>query len=114
MRRGGNNAAAVVAALDASIAEAAARVLRKHGPLATGTLIQLLLADGPLLTAESDPGRRKQVERALRSEHAQQLGIECVDAEFDPRERVGRRPRSAWRITPQRDRAGFVRRILGR
>lgn len=114
MRRRGNNAVAVVAALDASIAEAAARVLRTRAPLTTGELIKVLLADDRLLTAESDPGRRKQVERALRSERAKQLGIECVDTEFNPRERVGRRPRSAWRMTPRRDRVGFVRRILGR
>jgi hypothetical protein len=114
MRHRGDNAVAVVAALDASIAEAAAPVLRNHGPLTTGKLIPFLLADGSLLTAESDPGRRKQVERALRSERAKQLGIECVDAESARSERVGRRPRSAWRITPRHHRARFLRRILGR
>lgn len=112
MRGEDDNREATVAALDAAIANAAARHLRQHSTLTTGQLIQLLLRDKSILTARSDPGRRKQLERALASERGAQLRIRRIEGDFPPVGHVGRRASSAWRIMSRRQ--SLVARLRSR
>lgn len=100
------------AALDASIASAAARHLQARGLLTTGQLIELLLHDGEILTATSDPGRRKQVERALSSPGWRRARIERASGRFPPFGAMGRPARYAWRVKqpPLRRIVAWVRR----
>lgn len=64
--------------------------------MTTGALIRALACEG-VLTAGTDPGRRKQVERALASDAAHELGIRRVEGLYPPvGGRRGRPARVAW------------------
>jgi hypothetical protein len=66
--------------------------------MTTGELISVLVDKGAL-TAETDPGRRKQVERALTSDAALALGVRRLTGQFGARGGGRGRPaRVAWLI----------------
>ena len=91
-------------ALDQRIAEEAADVLRRHPFMTTGALIVALIRSGSF-TAETDPGRRKQLERALTSDAAAALGIRRVEGQFRPSgSSRGRPARVAWLLDRNNDR----------
>lgn len=75
------------------LAEMCARSLRTVGPQTTGELLRRLVEAGAFASIKWHGGRVKNLERALSSAHARELGIRREEGRFEQLASDGRRQR---------------------